>query len=51
MLLLKMHIFIFLLIFFVFQMFLRAENAPLALLIIVLISAAVFPSFVMHFRF
>ena len=45
-LLLKMHIFVFLLIIFVFQMFFRAANAPLALLILVLISASVFPSFV-----
>ena len=45
-LLLKMHIFVFLLIFFVFQMFFRTANAPLALLILVLISASVFPSFV-----
>ena len=45
-LLLKMRIFVFLLIIFVFQMFFRAANAPLALLILVLISASVFPSFV-----
>ena len=45
-LLLKMHIFVFLLIIFVFQMFFRAANAPLALLILVLISASVFPYFV-----
>ena len=43
---LKMRIFVFLLIIFVFQMFFRAANAPLALLIVVLISASVFPSFV-----
>ena len=42
-LLLKMRIFVFLLIIFVFQMFFRAANAPLALLILVLISASVFP--------
>ena len=42
----KMRIFVFLLIVFVFQMFFRAANAPLALLLIVLISASVFPSFV-----
>ena len=46
MLLLKMRIFVFLLIIFVFQMFFRAANAPLALLIIVLSLASVFPSFV-----
>ena len=34
----------FLLIIFVLQMFFRAANAPLALLIHVLISASVFPS-------
>ena len=45
-LLLKMRIFIFFLIVFVFQMFFRAANAPLALLILVFISASVFPSFV-----
>ena len=45
-LLLKMRILVFLLIIFVFQMFFRAANAPLALLILVLISASVFPSFV-----
>ena len=45
-LLLKMGIFVFLLIIFVFQMFFRAANAPLALLILVLISGSVFPSFV-----
>ena len=45
-LLLKMRIFVFLLIIFVFQMFFRAANAPLAVLILVLISASVFPSFV-----
>ena len=45
-LLLKMRIFVFLPIIFVFQMFFRAANAPLALLILVLISASVFPSFV-----
>ena len=45
-LLLKMRIFVFLLIIFIFQMFFRAANAPLALLILVLISASVFPSFV-----
>ena len=45
-LLLNMRIFVFLLIIFVFQMFFRAANAPLALLILVLISASVFPSFV-----
>ena len=45
-LLLKMHIFVFLLIIFVFQLFFRATNAPLALLVLVLISASVFPSFV-----
>ena len=44
-LLLKMRIFVFLLIIFVYQMFFRAANAPLALLILVLISACVFPSF------
>ena len=45
-LLLKMRIFVFLLIVFVFQMFFRAANAPLALLIILLFSASVLPSFV-----
>ena len=45
-LLLKMRIFVFLLVVFVFQMFFRAANAPLALLILVLISAFVYPSFV-----
>ena len=45
-LLLKMRNFFFLLIIFVFQMFFRAVNAPLALLILVLISASLFPSFV-----
>ena len=45
-LLLKMCIFFFLLIIFVFQMFFGAANAPLTLLILVLISASVFPAFV-----
>ena len=45
-LLLEIRIFVFLLIVFVFQMFFSASNAPLALLILVLISASVFPSFV-----
>ncbi len=44
--LLKIRIFVFLLIIFVFQMFFRATNAHLALLILVLISASVFPYFV-----
>ena len=42
----KMRVFVFLLIVFVFQMFFRAANAPLALVILVLISASVFPYFV-----
>ena len=46
MLALKIRIFDFLLIMFVFQMFVRAANSPLALLILVLIPACVFPSFV-----
>ena len=49
-LLLKMRIFVFLLIIFVFQMFFRTANDPLALLIHVLISASVFPSFVILAR-
>ena len=40
-LLLKMPIFVFVLVIFVFQMFFRAANAPLALLVLVLISACV----------
>ena len=45
-LLLIMRIFVFLLIIFVFHMFFRAANAFLALLILVLNSAPVFPYFV-----
>ena len=45
-LVLKMRIFVFLLIIFVFQMFFSAANAPLSSLILVLISASVFPSLV-----
>ena len=48
-LLLKMRIFVFLLTIFVFQMFVRAANAPLALLFLVLISACV--SIFCHFGF
>ena len=41
-LLLKMRIFVFLLIVFVFQIFFRAANAPLALLILVMIQPLCF---------